>query len=450
MRHAWRSLAVASLLLFIAPMGGPCARADSLLDRFENARPALQRQLRSRSVDARLEALGALCEYPLADAARIVHGCFADESEEVRERAYATLLAINGEQEVCDALVELADKGMHDRNWPRTVPPALAALLSSNLPIARLKTQQFLDTTIAASPRGPQIALAIADALGDRRQRADVVTLARLSRTKVFAENFGVRRAVVGALAQIPTKDAVGTLIGMLDRVGGEAKADASQYLTTVTGQIYGVDAAAWGRWWDQARAAFEYPHHSQNSPGRSTQTESPGGYYYGLPLFAERLVFVLDISGSMQGGRIVAAKRELARAIHGLPDHASFGIVVFNERVGSWKKMLVPADKKMKEAAIEYIEQLNPHSNTASYDALAAALTYDTEAIYFLSDGAPTSGKILAPVDIIAAITAANKVRRITIYTIGIAPGFPGSPTDAFLKTLADENFGQYRRVDG
>ena len=87
---------------------------------------------------------------------------------------------------------------------------------------------------------------------------------------------------------------------------------------------------------------------------------------------------------------------------------------------------------------------------NTASYDALEAAFAYDTEAIYFLSDGAPTSGKILAPLDIIAAITTANKVRRITIYTIGVAPGFPGSPTDAFLKTLAEENFGQYRRVDG
>jgi hypothetical protein len=445
-----RSLAMACLLLFVGLRGAPLAWAESLADAFDKARPALERQLRSRSVDARIQVLWDLRQYPVAEAARMAHGCFSDKNEDVRHTAYATLLVINGEQEVCDTLVELAEKGMHDRNWRRAVPPALAALLASNLPIARLHTQQFLDKTVAASPRGAQIALAIADALADRGLAADVVPLVRLSHTKVFADHFGVRRAVVGALVQIPATEAVGSLIGMMDRVGGEAKADASEHLAKVTGQIFGMDAAAWGRWWEQAGDAFAYPHISANAPVPRTTTESASGYYYDLPLFAERLVFVLDISGSMNGGRIVAAKRELIKAVSGLPDHVHFGVVVFNERVRAWKKILVPADQKMKEAAVAFIEQLNPRSNTASYDALKAALAYDTEAIYFLSDGAPTSGKILAPLDIIAAITTANKVRRITIYTIGIAPGFPGSPTDAFLRTLAEENFGQYRRVDG
>jgi HEAT repeat protein len=451
MRTRSRSLAMACALLLIGPFVAPCARAESLLDEFNEARPAIQRQLRARSVGSRLEALREMRKYPVAEVARLAHGCFADNDEDVRHAAYATLLAINGEQEVCDTLIELAGKGMRERSWQRTVPPALAALLSSNLPIARLKMQKFMDEVIAASPRGPQVALAIADALGARGQPADVVPLSRLSGTKVFADHFGVRRGVVDALAQIPAKEAVGSLIAMMDRVGGEARADASRHLAQVTGQIFGLDAAAWGRWWEQAEGTFEYPRLSAGVSFKAeSETESPGGYYYGLPLYAERLVFVLDISGSMQGGRIVAAKRELIRAINGLPDKVHFGIVVFNSQVRNWKKDLQPADEKMKAAAVEFIEQLTPRNDTASYDALEAALAYDTEAIYFLSDGAPTSGKILAPLDIISAIGTINQVRRITIYTVGIAPGFPGSPTDAFLKTMAEQNFGQYRRVDG
>jgi Mg-chelatase subunit ChlD len=207
------------------------------------------------------------------------------------------------------------------------------------------------------------------------------------------------------------------------------------------------MDAGAWGRWWADAGGTWSYPHLSPNAPQKISA--SANGYYYGLPLFAERLVFVLDTSGSMTGGRIVAAKRELIRALSGLPEHVHFGVVVFNGRVVAWQNKLVPASAAMKKTAIAYVEAQAAQSNTASYDALAAAMTYDTEAIYFLSDGEPTAGKILAPADIITAITAENQKRRISIYTIGIAPGFPGSVTDSFLSTLADRNRGQYRRVD-
>ncbi len=123
--------------------------------------------------------------------------------------------------------------------------------------------------------------------------------------------------------------------------------------------------------------------------------------------------------------------------------------MVAFNSSATSWQRKLVPADLKMKRAAIEFVERQLPHANTASFDALETALAFDTEAIYFLSDGAPTGGKVVAPVDIITAITNVNKVRRVSVYTIGIAPGFPGSPTDAFLSTLAGKNRGKYRRVD-
>lgn len=448
MRGSLQSLAAASLVLVGGFMALP-ARADSLSERFDKARPTLQRQLRARQADERLEALRKLREYPVADAVRLVHSCFADSDERVRHEAYSTLLAFNGEQPACDALVELAENGMKDRDGPLGVPPALAALLSSNLPRAQIDAQRLLEKTVAKSKHGAEVALAMADGLATHAEPGDVLPLVRLSKTELFSQHFAVRRAVVDALVQIPDKEAVAALIGMLDVAGGEARADACRHLAKVTGQIFGMDPGAWGRWWAGAAEAFVYPRSGESATQVTFTAESENGSYYGMPLFAERLVFVLDISGSMSGGRIMAAKRELIRAVQGLPEHVQFGIVVFNGRVDVWQKKLVPADARMKKGAITYVESQIAQSNTASYDALAAAMTFETEAVYFLSDGAPTAGKILAPADIITAITAENKKRRISIYTIGIAPGFPGSVTDVFLSTLAEKNAGRYRRID-
>jgi uncharacterized protein YegL len=168
------------------------------------------------------------------------------------------------------------------------------------------------------------------------------------------------------------------------------------------------------------------------------------------MPIYANKLLFVLDTSGSMQGVRFAAAKRELVHAIQGLRSEVQFSIIVFNSSVSRWQQHLVKADVLNKKLAEAFIEGLNPQASTATFDALAAALEYDVEAIYFLTDGAPTGGQIVAPPAIVQSVSGTNRLRRISIYTIGLAPGAPGSMTDAFLKTLAEQNLGTYRRVDG
>jgi hypothetical protein len=150
-----------------------------------------------------------------------------------------------------------------------------------------------------------------------------------------------------------------------------------------------------------------------------------------------------------MAGGRLEAAKRELNDAIRNLNEESQFAIVVFNGDVEVWQRKLAIANKGNKEAAMVYVQSQPARSATASYDALEMAFTYDAEAIFFLSDGAPTSGKFVAPTDIINVISLGNRSRRESIYTIGIAPGLPDSPMEWFMKTLAEQNMGQYRRID-
>jgi HEAT repeat protein len=425
-------------------------------ERFDAMQPALVRQLKSRRVDERVSAIETLRRFPVAESTRLVHGCFIDKDDAVRSAAYEALQAMNDQQEVCDALVTLAESSLKNSKRNEMVIPALAALLSSELPLAQTRAQEFLDRDVSRSPLGPEILVLLADNLGAHAKASDVAPLARLSNTRLFAEHFGVRRAVVQALTKTPAAESIETLIGVMDSIGGEAKADAAAYLSRITGQRLGMNVDAWKKWRKASAAPGQVALASINPSDltatvkRAEEVDSEGGHYYGIPLYAERLVFVLDVSGSMQGGRMVAAKRELLKSIEGLMPKAKFGIVVFNNSVARWQHSLVEANAKNKRLAAQFVERQNPQASTASFDALAAALEFDVEAIYFLTDGAPTCGKILAPVDIVRSVTGTNRVRRISIYTIGIAPGYPGSPTDAFLKKLAEENLGSYRRIDG
>ena len=176
----------------------------------------------------------------------------------------------------------------------------------------------------------------------------------------------------------------------------------------------------------------------------------SPGvTMYYGLPIYATRMVFIMDTSRSMLGFRLVAAKRELAKAIDALRPNDQFTVLVFDSNVRMWQKKLVVADATNKKKAIQFVNRQETNLQTASFDALEAALGFDAEAIFFLTDGAPFGGKIAAPPEIVRVITLLNRSRRESIYAIGIGAGFVGSPMDTFLRTLAESNFGLYRRVD-
>ena len=92
-----------------------------------------------------------------------------------------------------------------------------------------------------------------------------------------------------------------------------------------------------------------------------------------------------------------------------------------------------MPATAATKQAAKTFVYLLRAGGRTAAYDALEAAFRFDTEAIYFLSDGEPNAGKVPRPNAILKAVHQINRTRRVSIYTIGIAPGNAGGPLDSF-----------------
>ena len=108
--------------------------------------------------------------------------------------------------------------------------------------------------------------------------------------------------------------------------------------------------------------------------------------------------------------------------------------------------RSLVPADDGAKRRAAAFVRGLRPDGRTATGDALALAFSLDTEAVYLLSDGRPTAGRVVEPARIVRMVADANKSRRVSLHTIGIAPD---EGLAEFLAVLARSNYGLYRHVE-
>lgn len=206
---------------------------------------------------------------------------------------------------------------------------------------------------------------------------------------------------------------------------------------------------------------------------------------YYGIETgSSKKIVYVVDISGSMEGkaetdlkGNIIStagskvgstvgnkvggkvgnliskqtnnqltklgkAKKELMPSIRGLSEDTYFTIIVFENNIKRFNKQLVQANSTNKNLAIAYLEKLESGGGTNMSDALEESFGIsETETLFVLSDGSPNAGKIPNSNDILSAVVNWNSVRKIKIHTIGL-----GEDCDKeFMKKLAEQNGGQF-----
>jgi HEAT repeat protein len=444
------------LHLLLWPEHGVSQQRDVAAE-FKAARSNLTQQLRDKKKENRLAAVRKLEAYPTVEAAKLLlFQGLSSSDDDVRRDSFDVLTKFNGDKEVCGFL-----KATVAKQWKQAKPQpetyaGLAILLASELPDVRAEATELVKDAAQRPVQGRIILITLADELGNCRGESACRSLVQLIELPLFREDFAFRRAVEQALVRVRSKEAVTTLIRLLASVKGEVRADIVRYLTDVSGQPLGTEVAAWSAWWQQNEKKFEFPPENRpgagglaNFPAVAMRQPPPGPSYYGLPLSGARIVFVIDTSGSMNGPQIVAAKRELSQAIEQLPADVEFNIIAFNSRTYLWQAKLLPASAENKQNAMYFVAAQGLASGTASYDALDAALRFDAEAIYFLTDGAPFGGKITSPPAIVRTITQMNQYRRLTINSLGIGVGLPGNTFDTFLSTLAQQNFGDYQRVD-
>jgi len=407
---------------------------------------ASARSRRPVSVDDRVSAIRDIAAAPSAAAVDevLALGTRGKAVPAVREAAFVALAEMGADDGAAGRMLLILRKEATRRSSD-TAGPLAVILLSRPDSAAGSETLAWLDAEAAAGGRAAGLLWLAATEMTRRGDAEAVRLLVRMGATKSFARDFSFRRGVIAGLIAIRRPEAVAGLVAILASLGGEARADVVAYLTAVSGERHGLDAAGWAEWWRTGGAAFRFPDTIDLRAARMAANEDVSTYY-DIPLYAERLVFVIDVSGSMAGPRMDSAKSELIQAILGLPESAAFTIVAFSDTATAWRKQPVPADEANKRAAVAFVTALVPGGMTASFDAIDVAFSFDVEAVYFLSDGEPTKGRIVEPEAIVRFVTEANRGRRLSLYTIGI---MPEGPLAGFLEALADQNFGIYRQVD-
>ncbi len=294
---------------------------------------------------------------------------------------------------------------------------------------------------------------------------------------KVFSDeqkDIPMMLAAVKAYLKIDTKQSVSALIRALgeltsqsengrNKTAGVEKSIADA-LRTATKQTWGDSHDDWVTWWNEASSTYESEKEKAakaNPEGGEAAKNGGGTEFYGIKTYSKRIVFILDISGSMQEPaaydgktKIEVAKAELIRAISSLPKDAAFNIIFYSTDFEVWKKKLVVAQAKVKKEAKAYVASKNAGGGTNIYEPLVkvfdiagrgsrdagyAEVALDT--IFFLSDGQPTAGRITNPEDILKKVLSLNSLRKIKIHTIGVGRGHDRQ----FMKLLADRSGGTY-----
>ncbi len=265
-----------------------------------------------------------------------------------------------------------------------------------------------------------------------------------------------VRLTAVEALRTLRHKNVIEPLIAILENEEEPRTRDAiAGALFHVTGQSFYDSYSVWRKWFDNEGKAFEVP---ATIPTRDTGhvggTEEAG--FYGIPIRAGRVVFVIDQSGSMSAQgmttneeeeetpphRLELARREVVQAVKKLKRQAHVNVILFHTTIHPWKKTLQRLTPGNRNALTNYLKNKKPTGGTNIYDALEAALRMpNVDSIFLLSDGAPGAGKYVTTTDILRGIRRENQTRRIAIHCVSIGMD------SILLKRLAEENAGSYVR---
>lgn len=178
---------------------------------------------------------------------------------------------------------------------------------------------------------------------------------------------------------------------------------------------------------------------------------------FLGEQLIANRVVYVLDYSGS-----IVVVRDELVRklkaSISALKPPQAFTVIVFYGVVAergdravtdAFKAALQLANQDSKRAFFDWIGTKDPQGGTEPLEALRRAIKLEPEVIFFLSDGYFED-------KVVDEVRNLNKRAKARIYCMCLdevilaAPAGAQRTTDGAkrLKRIADQNGGKLRIV--
>lgn len=374
--------------------------------------------------------------------------------EQLKSNSFARDRAIN---ELIFALSKHSEQARDGRPLARSTAELVGLIATSDAPDAEQTLIRLLDCPHL------HVSMLCADALG-RNQCIDAIEpLKQQVDRSEWKTHYGFRFNLIRSLTLMDHPDAYEFLNLIRRRIDGQLLHELNQIADRVTLDDFRSDQARY----DAFKEAIIRPtSHKQEQRESSDSMFKQASYsesadrinfkrqkYYGIDIDAKRLLFIIDHSGSMKAGatsngqwgtRLLHAKRALNKAIEELPADHEFGIIFYSEKVRKWKSELVYATDENKRNAAVFIHRLGYGGSTNTHGALRESMEFDDdlEAVFLLTDGIPSSGRLVQPAAIINDIVHRNRLRHLKINTIGIAVN---SKTQLFLKTLAQKCSGQF-----
>ncbi len=152
----------------------------------------------------------------------------------------------------------------------------------------------------------------------------------------------------------------------------------AAEALEAVTREAKGYDVAAWRAWWDarpeaappEVEGGGETTTGTAPDPGEIPEpppvvTRSLVPSFYGMPIHAKDVVFVVDVSGSVGNGGVNRAKKEVIDAVELLGSDVHVAALFFDEDVRMWKPEMVLATPANKAALALFLRGIGPGRRT-------------------------------------------------------------------------------------
>ncbi len=134
-------------------------------------------------------------------------------------------------------------------------------------------------------------------------------------------------------------------------------------------------------------------------------------------------VVFVLDTSGSMEGAKIIEARKAVSMGIEILRSEDRFNVITFGTDVRVWRDALVNVAPVARQDARVWLNSRPATGGTNIDGALTRALATDSGGrlllIVFVTDGAPTVGE--SDPDAIVANATRGNPSRARVFTFGV-----------------------------
>ena len=434
-------------LFMVVVLSSSVVRAADTDADFQAAKQAFLKELKKRSASDRADAITAFAEVARTETAELIlKRGFTDADPHVRTAAQHGLAKLSDDAAVGKFLLDDLKRSLRKPGSEPLVVELFRALAGTEDEDLQTEILKLLDDLLRSPKANLLMPMTMIDDFGSQGDAKAARSVTLLARAKVAETKFGYRRCVIQALTRIHDPLAMDFLIERLPKFDGLIEHDVITYLQQITKLRFrnDNDGKDWKEWWALNRPTFKFPKAKELALVKPIDNQQL--LFYGIPICAKRVLFVLDTSGSMRGEPLEAAKRALNGTIEQLPETVLFDVLFFDKGVTAWQQQLVPAATNAKHDAIRTVTARGMDRGTASDAALHAAFNLEPEVIYFLSDGEPTDGR---PANIISAITTLNRTHRVSIHTIGVVTDRNGTGgLTQFMRPLAEQNYGTFQLV--